>query len=61
MCKYCESSKMLSTKPDSGLRIEENKDGSFYLRTEHDLVSKINFCPICGKKLTPFDNIDTDS
>jgi hypothetical protein len=65
MCEYCEKQKVINpttTEQIGGfeLSIEEYKDGFFYLRSGRGLVRRINFCPVCGEKLTPFDNINTN-
>lgn len=61
MCKYCSDKVPMNRgKVKTGTFIDEGEDGFFYLNNPNGVVRRINFCPICGKKLTPFENIDID-
>lgn len=61
MCQYCENNVPLNkTKVKTGTYISEGGDGLFYLNNPNGVVRRINFCPVCGAKLTPFDNLDVD-
>lgn len=57
MCKYCEGAEdLIHETDDYGLTyvvISENTRG-FWLCLNDTPIKRINFCPICGKKLTPF-------
>lgn len=57
MCKCCEGVEdLIHETNDYGLTyvvISENSRG-FWLCLDDMPIKRINFCPICGKKLTPF-------
>lgn len=61
MCIYCSEHVPLNKgNVKTGTTIQEHSDGFFYLNNPNGVVRRINFCPVCGEKLTPFDNIDID-
>jgi hypothetical protein len=50
MCKYCEKNKLITSSNWNGYgEISIDKNGNLY--GKDDEIFKINYCPICGRKL----------
>jgi hypothetical protein len=54
MCKICEGIEDLVNENTFYISISEDSRG-FWLSLDDRKYKRINFCPICGKKLTPFE------
>ena len=55
MCEYCKDKKYLSNALLSSVRIQQfedkNKNKIYALAINSSTYIKINYCPVCGRKL----------
>lgn len=54
MCEYCEEQKYISDELLSSVRIqhfEDMKQNRIYTLVVNNNYIKINYCPMCGRKL----------
>lgn len=61
MCVYCDFSQEPKHMKQQLLDVAliETVRGTFHLQIDGEILSReINFCPICGRKLTMIDNPD---
>lgn len=53
MCDYCRGKKALIESPAAGVCISDrNMKMLSYYATEETVFETINFCPMCGRKLS---------
>ena len=56
MCDYCKHSKDMIDEYNSSLSIFESIDGFYhFIVNGNQCKTKVNFCPMCGRKLTTFE------
>lgn len=56
MCKYCSGESDILDEYNANVSISETDKGySFFVNGVVYFKTRINFCPMCGKKLTPFE------